>query len=392
MTRSIYQFFSALALLCVLVSCKDPLVQGGTQSGNDPYKYEAEIDPEIVDPVAVPNARIDDGRHVTAYVTYYGSITPNPAVLTHINYSSAELYMEDGVYMKFDLRGNKNRFQQIVGLKEKYPSLKICLVITDDVANSDNKQGGGFSALAKSDENMKRFADDCVAFMDKWGIDGIEIAWQFPGISWLSAACDVAQDTDNYVKLMKRLREALGDKFELSYAGYCTDKVTVTGGYRFIDIAAMNPYVDYVNIITYDMDEAPHHHSALNDLRAYKDCNRAVNAYLNAGVNPNKLVLEIPFYGRHSFSQSPTVISYKSIIQMDRKKYRRNQWDDTAQGPYVETMQGVFFCGYDNPKSIAAKGNWVRQKGMLGMGYWEYEMDDAQGTLRTAVWNAVMTE
>ena len=103
-------------------------------------------------------------------------------------------------------------------------------------------------------------------------------------------------------------------------------------------------------------------------------------------------MLGVPFYGRHSWSQSPTAVSYKNIIQMDRYKFRRNKWDETAQCPYVETMGGVFFCGYDNPRSIAAKGEWIRKKGMAGLMYWEYDQDDANGTLRKAVWNAVMTK
>ena len=350
-----------------------------------------EVDPPINEPLVAPNARIDDGRHVTAYVTYYGSLTPDPAVLTHINYAFAELYMVDGIYQKFDLQGNKSRFQSIVNLKKNYPNLKICLSFTHGVANSNNRQGGSFSALCKSEENMQKFADDCVAFMEEWGIDGIDLDWEFPGLSWSGAACDVSCDTDNYVRLVKKLRETFGDKYEISYAGYCFDKQSVTGGYRYIDIKEMDKYVDYVNIMTYDLDEAPHHHSALSDTRAYRDCNRAVNAYLNAGVKPNKLVLGIPFYGRHSFSSSPTAVTYKSIITMDAKKYRRNKWDATANCPYVETMQGVFYMGYDNPKSIAAKGNWIRQKGMLGLMYWEYDQDDSKGTLRKAVWNAVMT-
>ncbi|MBQ6309951.1 MAG: glycoside hydrolase family 18 [Bacteroidales bacterium] len=358
--------------------------------GPDPTPVE-EVDPPINEPLVAPNARIDDGRHVTAYVTYYGSLIPDPTVLTHINYAFAELYMVDGVYQKFDLQGSKTRFQNVVNLKKTYPNLKICLSFTHGVANSNNKQGGSFSALCKSDENMQKFADDCVAFMEEWGIDGIDLDWEFPGLSWSGAACDVSCDTDNYVKLVKKLRETFGDKYELSYAGYCFDKQTVTGGYRYIDIKEMDKYVDYVNIMAYDFDEAPHHHSALSDTRAYRDCNRAVNAYLNAGVKPNKLVLGIPFYGRHSFSTSPTAVSYKSIIVMDAKKYRRNQWDATASCPYVQTMQGVFYMGYDNPKSIAAKGTWIRQKGMLGLMYWEYDQDDTKGTLRKAVWNAVMT-
>ena len=369
---------------------------GGSESEKpldpEPSKPVEEIDPPINEPSVAPNARIDDGRHVTAYVTYYGSLIPDASVLTHINYAFAELYMVDGIYKKFDLQGSKARFQNIVNLKKLYPNLKICLSFTHGVTNSDNRQGGSFSALCKSEDNMKRFADDCLKFLQDYGIDGIDLDWEFPGLSWSGAACDVTCDTENYVKLVKQLRETLGDKYEISYAGYCFDKQTVSGGgYRYVDIRGMDQYVDYVNIMAYDFDAAPHHHSALSDTRAYRDCNRAVNSYLNAGVKPNKLVLGVPFYGRHSFSTSPTAVSYKSILNLDPKKYRRNKWDATASCPYVETMQGVFYMGYDNPRSIAAKGSWIRQKGMLGLMYWEYDQDDAKGTLRTAVWNAVMT-
>ena len=166
----------------------------------------------------------------------------------------------------------------------------------------------------------------------------------------------------------------------------------MTGGWRYNDIAAMDKYVDYVNIMTYDLDAAPHHHSALKSDRAYWDCTRAVQAYLDLGVNARKLVLGIPFYGRHSWSESPTAITYKNILKLDRYKFRRNKWDDVAKCPYVEVMEGnVFYCGYDNPRSIGIKGDWARQKGMLGLMYWEYDQDDANGTLRKAVWNAVMT-
>jgi len=315
-----------------------------------------EIDPEIEEPYVARNEAINDGRHVTAYVTYYGSATPDAYIMTHINYAFAELYMVDGVYQGFKLQGKVARFEGIVALKQSNPDLKICLSFTHGVANSDNKQGGSFSALGKSDENRKRFAADCLAFLQKYGIDGIDLDWEFPGLSWSGAACDPANDCESYIAIVRQLRETLGDKYEISYAGYCSDKVKIDAGWRYVDIKGMDPYVDYVNIMTYDLDAAPHHHSALNDSRAYKDCSRAVQAYLEQGISPEKLVLGIPFYGRHSWSDSPTAVTYKKILQMDRYKYRRNQWDETAQCPYVETMGGVFFCGYDNPRSIAVKG------------------------------------
>ena len=369
------------ALLALLAAgCNDPLPEP---------EPEREMDPEIVEPDVSLNPRVE-GRHATAYVTYYGSSTPDPGSMTHINYAFAELYVRDGVYQGFKVQGNVSRFEQIAALKSKDPQLKICLSFTHTVSNSDNKQDGGFSAMCKSVSGRKAFAEDCLAFLERYHLDGVDLDWEFPGLSWSGAACDPSCDTDNYVLLVKQLRETLGSAYTISYAGYCTDKVSVTGGYRYVDIKGMDPYVDYVNIMAYDLDEAPHHHSALNDTRAYKDCNRAVNAYLQAGIAPGKLVLGIPFYGRRSFSTSPTAISYSMILQLDRYQFRRNQWDETASCPYVATMGGAFYCGYDNPRSIGIKGAWVREKGMLGLMYWEYDQDDAKGTLRKAVWNAVM--
>lgn len=382
MNKTFVIWASCLALILAAGCRKTPMV-GGAGS-------REEVDDPIVEPVVVPNKRVDDGRHVTAYVTYYGTLTPDPTVLTHINYAFAELYMVDGIYQGFKVQGKQERFESIASLKKNYPQLKISLSFTHGVANSDNKQDGSFSALAKSEENRKAFAEDCLAFLKKYNLDGIDLDWEYPGLSWSGAACDPSCDTDNYVLLVKQLRETLGPDYEISYAGYCTDKVFVTEGWRYIDVAAMDKYVDYVNIMAYDLDEAPHHHSALSDTRAYKDCNRAVFAYLNAGVPAKKLVLGIPFYGRHSWSESPAAITYKSILKLDPYKYRRNKWDEVASCPYVETMSGAFFCGYDNPRSIAIKGDWARSKGLLGLMYWEYDQDDEKGTLRTAVWNAVM--
>jgi len=374
----------ALAVL-LLGGCQEPFdPDNGNPSGpgtDSTPTPEREVDPEITEPLMARNERIYDGRHVTAYVTYYGELTPDAYVMTHINYAFAEPDMDGDVYKGFKVQGKLERFERIAALKKYNPELKICL----SFANSD--QGGGFSGLCKSEDNRKRFAEDCKAFLQKYGLDGIDLDWEFPGLTWGKAAFDPSCDTENYVLLAKQLRETLGADYELSYAGYCSDAVTVEGGYRYVDIAGMDPYIDYVNIMTYDLDQAPHHHSALKDSRAYKDCVRAVQAYLDRGVAPQKLVLGIPFYGRHTWGHA---ITYKSILQLDRYSYRRNQWDEIAQCPYVETMSGTFYCGYDNPRSIAAKGEWARKTGLLGLMYWEYDQDDANGTLRTAVWNAVM--
>ncbi|MDR0658085.1 MAG: glycoside hydrolase family 18 [Mediterranea sp.] len=361
-----------LAAMILLASCNDDGYVTGVKapSGED----------QLVERI--------DGRVVLAYATYYGAAVPNAAFFTHLNYAFAEPYMAGDEYAGIGLQGSEARFQQIVDLKKRHPELKICISFTN---SKEDPRGGCFSQLAKRDEYRKAFAADCKAFVQKWGIDGVDMDWEFPGLSWSgdANAYDVAVDVDNHVRLMAQLRETLGNSYLLTYAGYCMGKTPVAGGSRYIDIAAVNPYVDFVNIMTYDLDESPRHQSALYDPAAYSDCTRAVQTYLSAGMPAGKLVLGIPFYGRHSFSTAPLSINYKNIITLDPQQYKIDNWDDAASVPYV-THKGEYYAGYDNERSIAVKGDWLLAKGMAGMMYWDYDGDDSSGTLLKAVWNVVM--
>lgn len=332
-----------------------------------------------------------EGRVALGYVTYYGKETPNAKYLTHINYAFAELYVKDNVYQKFELQGDRSRFDKVKKVKEKYPDVKLLLSFTNSVSNSDNKVDGGFSAMCKTADGRKKFAQDCRSFVQKEGIDGIDIDWEFPGMTFGSNAYDSEVDVDNFTLLMKELRETLGQSVLLTYAGYCKDKQPASSGsgYRYIDVKAVDPYVDYVNIMTYDLSGAPQHQSPLNKPGNYWDCQRSLDAYLAAGVSPSKLVLGIPFYGRGDWT-SAGYIEYNKIIEMTKSAgYVIDNWDDEGQVPYV-TKDGSFYCGYDNEKSIGIKGDWVRQNGMKGMMFWDYDGDDSNGTLRRALWNAVM--
>ncbi|MDR0546587.1 MAG: glycoside hydrolase family 18 [Dysgonamonadaceae bacterium] len=370
-------FFYLLSIALLFTACeKDDYIPGQGKGG-------AGNNGEMPEAVA--------GRVVIAYVTYYGTAIPDASHLTHINYAFAEPYMEQGVYKGIGLQGSESRFRQIVDLKNNYPNLKIGISFTNA---KEDLRGGCFSQLAKNAEYRRAFANDCKAFLQKWGIDGVDLDWEFPGLSWSgdANAYDRAVDVQNHVSLMRELRETLGSRYLLTYAGYCFDKTAVAGGYQYIDIKAVAPYVDFVNIMTYDLDagdEGGDHQSALSDPKAYSDCSRAVQTYLNAGMPANKLVLGIPFYGRISFSSAPMSINYKDIAGLDPKSYKIDNWDNAASVPYV-TYNGKYYCGYDNAKSIALKGEWLLSKGMKGMMFWDYDGDDASGTLRNACWNAVM--
>ena len=361
--------FALLAMTLVACGGDEPI----------PEEQENKLYPDELYPAV-------DGRVVVSYVTYYGSSVPDVKYMTHINYAFAELYVVDGVYQCFKLQGKESRFKQIVDLKKKKPSLKILLSFTHGVSNSDNAQGGGFSAMAKSDVDRKKFAQDCLDFCKKWGIDGIDIDWEFPGISWSGHACDKEVDVANHVLLMKQLRETLGDKYLLTYAGYVFDAQgsAENKNWKYIDIKSVDPYVDWVNIMTYNMTSKAH--SALNNPDLYVDCKRAVKHYTDKGIAPAKLVLGVPFFG-----WGDVTWTYKKIIGLDTTKYKFDNWDSASSVPYVtEIATGKRLCAYDNPKSIVMKGDFARGSGLKGMMSWEYDQDDAKLTLNKAMWQSTM--
>lgn len=328
---------------------------------------------------------VDNDKIVLAYCAYYSSDRlPNPECVTHINYMGAEVYMPDSVYSCFKIKGQESRFKKVVALKKKNPNIKICLSFSHCVENGDNKQSGGFSVLSAHPEMRKQFAKDCRAFVEEWGIDGIDMDWEFPTVSYSGHHKDPA-DKANFTLLMKDLREALGNDYLLTYAADVM-------GERYIENNNIEPYVDYINVMCYDLCSAPSPHNAMS-CSGYWDIMRTYNSYVKNGYNMSKFVLGVPFYGRHTYDDGEwyywKLKSYTTSKSMSDiwKEY----WSDTWKVPFVK-KDGVFWCSFENERSIDLKGQWVNEKGLGGMMYWEASGDDSKYTLSHAVWNAMKTK
>ena len=227
----------------------------------------------------------ESGRVVVAYVTSWSSQIPDPQYMTHINYAFGHVTSSfDGV--RIDGEG---RFRQMVALKEKNPALKVLLSV-------GGWGSGGFSEMACTAERRDAFARSCRKMLDDYGADGVDIDWEYPGSSAAGIASS-PQDKANYTELMKAIRLAIGSGKLLTLASSCDA--------GFIDFKAILPYVDFVNIMAYDMASAPQHNAPLyrekngkkSPVAGWYTCDEAVNAHLKAGIPADKLVLGMPFYG-----------------------------------------------------------------------------------------------
>ena len=60
-------------------------------------------------------------------------------------------------------------------------------------------------------------------------------------------------------------------------------------------------------------------------------------------------------------------------------------WDEVAQAPYLADQDGTFVIGYDTPRSLKIKCDYIKEMGMLGAMYWEYAGDTEAGDLSTTL-------
>jgi chitinase len=304
----------------------------------------------------------NESRYVVlAYVTSWGISTPETSCLTHINYAFGHVADD-----------NEPRLQMIVGLKKEKPSLKVLLSV-------GGWGSSRFSEMAANDSTRTAFAADCRRVIDKFGLDGIDIDWEYPGSGTAGISFSSA-DKENFTLLMRDVRQAVGKDKLLTIA------TAATG--RYYDFRAIEPYVDYVNIMAYDMEEAPFHHAALHcsDMTEEWSCEKAVAGHIAGGFPVQRLVLGIPFYG-HGTNEAPESLDYRHIISID-SLYSR--WDSVAQVPYLVNSKGTVVVNYENAQSIELKCRFLHRQGMLGAMYWDYDSDDEMGTLRHAVYRGVM--
>ena len=308
------------------------------------------------------NTEIIDNRVVIAYVTSWSSVMPDPHHLTHINYAFGRVNSTfDGVRID-----NESRLREIVNLKNQNKKLKILLSI-------GGWESGRFSEMAADANYRKSFVNDCQRVVKEFGLDGIDIDWEYPtsNAAGISASPD---DKENFTLLMNDLRKKLGKNQLLTLA--------TSAGADYYDFPAFVQNVDFVNLMTYDMGIPPFHHSALYPSQFSRLSGvESVELHLKNGVPLNKIVLGIPFYGKGK-DRSLRDLKFNSVSESGFIE----KWDDVAKVPYLVDNQGEMVYVYENLQSINYKCDFILERKLRGAMFWEYSDDDENNTLVNAIW------
>ncbi|QZA76466.1 chitinase [Deefgea tanakiae] len=345
----------------------------------------------------------------------------------------------DQVNWDDNLSGN---FREFKAYKKKFPDTKLFISL-----------GGWtwskwFSAASKTDALRKQMVKSCIDIYIKGDLplaesrggpgaaanifDGIDIDWEFPGVQGIGYNMIAPEDKQNFTLLLAEFRKQLDElavqnrkKYYLTVAiGAGRDKIEMTSPRDY------SRYLDWINVMTYDYNggwsaEGPtdfqsHLYADPNSpqykcpgkptdkcygdrsLVSYYNTDDAINLLINSGVNPKKLVLGIPYYGRgwtgvSNFSNG----LYQKATRAADGIYEPGNEDfkilkDRPGNVFIHPItkasykfDGSTFWSYDTPEAIQIKIDYAKAKGLNGGVFgWALDGDDKSATLSKAMGNA----
>ena len=346
----------------------------------------------------------DDGTHCTdigqtpiilAYFTEYTETLPEVRLLTHINYAHGRFANpstgDGGIVIT---ESKKAPIKDVVALKSVNPNLKVCLMIGGWGGHAD-----GFSMMARDPAKRTEFCQSVKTLLDKHNMDGVDIDWEYPTQSADNETGADPSDTQNFNLVLKELRETLGTSKIISFASSSSAK--------YVDWPNAMKYLDYVNVMTYDMGAAPNgHNSPLHrsqrfDQRSWDD---SVQAHEKGGVPKDRMVMGVPFYGKAEknpaegtkiFDYSVRYYEMPDILNKGLYKGKAlarpvtRVWEPTSKVPFLVDASGKNVLSYDDPESVACKGEYVVENGHLGAMFWEYRCDTDDHALLKALCEAI---
>jgi len=342
--------------------------------------------------------------------------------LTHIIFSFTKVI--DGE-MKFMNEAHKEKLRTLVAQRGKHPHIKVMIACGGWGAD-------GFSDMAHTAGNRKKFVQSVVDFNKEFQLDGLDIDWEYPAIPAAGTGAR-PEDKQNFTLLMKELREALNtlereQTLTFASAGW-------KPYYDNIELLEVMKHVDYMNIMTYDQvgSSSPYtgHHTPLG-LISEKDitetpaweymdkrreeiekrgitfdprsAERIVNFCIDQGVKLEQMVIGAAFYSRAWSGVPPknnglyqnnsgTPIGTNTYKQI-REEFEPNSayqryWDPVAQAPYLYNAKDSIFISYDDTVSVRKKTEYALNKKLGGIMFWQlgHDTKDGNGLLK-AIYDA----
>ena len=315
----------------------------------------------------------------------------DPSKITHLIYSFAylrgnRLFLQDTLTVK-----------RLVALKRKNKNLKVL------VSFAGWEGCRTCSDVFSLDQNRKQFALSVLRTLRRFGLDGIDLDWEYPAVQGPPGQKYKPEDRQNFTLLLKQLRETLGDTYEISFAaGGFTDYLE-----KSVEWEKVAKLADRIHIMSYDLvngySVVTGHHTALySDSLTRESADNAVKYLISRGVPANKIVIGAAFYGRvwqkvaeqnNGLYQSGIFRNTVGVRIISSYYTAANGyqyfWDETVKAPYLYNRQKGLFVTYDDNSSVEYKVKYVLSNQLNGIMFWQIALDKTRGSLLNTIIDAL---
>ncbi len=266
----------------------------------------------------------------------------------------------------------------------------------------------GFGPMAATAENRAKFARSVVEVIKNYGLDGIDLDWEYPTTD-IGSEKGKPEDKYNFTSLIRELRDAL-DEVDPELLLTAAFPAGSWGAQNYYEISEINGHLDYFHLMTYDMisyssSAKTSHHTNLYPSKystsPQTSAASAVLAYQNAGADKSKIVIGGAFYGHigtvtgnpvnHGMGL-PTADFANSVTfakiytdYLNNPNFQR-YFDDDAKAPWL--FDGTTLITYDDPVSLGYKCEYIIQEGLGGIMFWQLG-GDYESILVNAIYDSL---
>jgi len=237
------------------------------------------------------------------------------------------------------------------------------------------------ATVAKSDELIEVFANDLVKLINECKLDGIDMDWETP----------TQATSTNYTRLMKVVRE----KVKSNNPSHLVTSALGAGPWQYVkfDLANSHKYLDYINLMSYDMQtnaKSSYQNALYKSSKGYTltqcSIDQTLPLYNALGVPNEKIIIGVPFYARvfkntnglgeasEADGSATQSYLYENFLSKSVPGVTVG-WDDECKVPYIYDANNKRFYSYENEKSIGIKAEYIHDKGLAGMMYWQRTQD-----------------
>ncbi|XP_067005025.1 chitinase-like protein EN03 [Anabrus simplex] len=371
-------------------------------------------------------------------------IEPSLTYCTHLIYGYAKVdasnYHVGALDEQLDLDSGKGNYRAITTLKKRHPGLSVLLSVG---GGADVDEPEKYLKLLEESDRRSAFISSAKTLMKQYGFDGLDLAWEFPGMKkkkdrgtlgslWHgikktfgyahSHKDEKAEEhREGFTKLVKDLQKSLKPD-NLLLTATVLPNVNESLYYEAKEIPK---YVDFINLMTFDFktpernsDEADYpaalYPGGGRDAESTADGN--IRWWLEQGVSGSKIIMGIPTFARTwkltaeskisgvpptpadgpgeegPYTKTPGLMSYAEICiainpvtKGTTHTLRRVTDPSNKLGSYgfrlpdSATSEGGVWAAYEDPDTAGYKAAYTKTKSLGGIAVWDVSLDDFRG-------------